>query len=206
MFCKNCGKKLDADAKFCVECGTAVEQQKSLSEKIGKEDTEQAQKQFYTSVHDSSFQAAPTRNKKGEVVKIIGILVLFAILSIIITNLIFSIPSNNSPNNGKDNSIVYVYQAGNNNQYKAIITLIPDSSVKGKYSFTYSGTDIREYSQTITFTGNISSTDSSKNGYTLYLVYLPGAGSLSDYYWGISSDGSELVVPTKYVSYTFKKK
>ena len=25
MFCKNCGKKLSADAKFCRECGTKVE-------------------------------------------------------------------------------------------------------------------------------------------------------------------------------------
>ncbi len=24
MFCKNCGKELDVDAKFCVECGTSV--------------------------------------------------------------------------------------------------------------------------------------------------------------------------------------
>ena len=25
MFCKNCGKELDADAKFCPGCSTAVE-------------------------------------------------------------------------------------------------------------------------------------------------------------------------------------
>ena len=36
MFCKNCGKEIDEDAKFCPECGTA--QRKTESFKTQKDD------------------------------------------------------------------------------------------------------------------------------------------------------------------------
>lgn len=38
MFCKSCGEKNEKDAKFCVKCGTALEEKK---EEVKKEDTKE---------------------------------------------------------------------------------------------------------------------------------------------------------------------
>ena len=39
MFCKNCGRELPDDAKFCVQCGASMKQKAESTEKTKKTDT-----------------------------------------------------------------------------------------------------------------------------------------------------------------------
>ena len=39
MFCKNCGRELPDDAKFCVQCGASMNQKAESTEKTKKTDT-----------------------------------------------------------------------------------------------------------------------------------------------------------------------
>ena len=36
MYCNNCGKKLDDDAKFCPECGSKIQSAQRVSEEPEK--------------------------------------------------------------------------------------------------------------------------------------------------------------------------
>ena len=43
MFCKNCGRELPEDAKFCVQCGASMKQKAESTEKATETDTSNAE-------------------------------------------------------------------------------------------------------------------------------------------------------------------
>ena len=43
MFCKNCGRELPDDAKFCVQCGASMKQKAESTEKATETDTSNAE-------------------------------------------------------------------------------------------------------------------------------------------------------------------
>ena len=43
MFCKNCGRELPEDAKFCVQCGASMKQKAESTEKATEADTSNAE-------------------------------------------------------------------------------------------------------------------------------------------------------------------
>jgi len=43
MFCKNCGRELPEDAKFCVQCGASMKQKAESTEKTTETDTSNAE-------------------------------------------------------------------------------------------------------------------------------------------------------------------
>ncbi len=69
MFCRNCGKKLESDAKFCDECGTKV-----INEEVKKKTKKESSEKETTNI---SVSEVPISRSKGTASLVLGILSLF---------------------------------------------------------------------------------------------------------------------------------
>lgn len=69
MFCKSCGAQIDDTAKFCTNCGAAVEieAQSNQSQEVPFQDVQ-------VDYQQSQFQPAPAANKNKLVAGLLGIL------------------------------------------------------------------------------------------------------------------------------------
>ena len=71
MYCSNCGKELDSDAKFCTECGKMIPTQKSSKESTTKETVKEE------NIQTTTVTNIPESNSKAVASLVLGIISIF---------------------------------------------------------------------------------------------------------------------------------
>ena len=109
MFCKNCGKEIDNNAKFCMYCGKSInEEDNKENDKVNKkEDTD---KMFYSII--------------------MGVIVIVAIIAIIIAIILVSDNTVKNSNKTKEVNLREVYSEVllENREYSKFINIASDNS------------------------------------------------------------------------------
>ena len=90
MYCKKCGAKNEADAKFCTECGTSLEEVEKVVENVSK--TEEKK-------HDSIFRRALKKSakdkNKGALYGMVGIQIALVVVLFLFMLLPFGVSTLN---------------------------------------------------------------------------------------------------------------